>query len=186
LQFVFFGTGGHALLPAARRGRHSLSSEARRSDRHPCPLRHSWCRLGIACDAGLEAMRAWLAWPVFFLRHGDRHPGLFRHGEATGIPVHFATPGAAGKIAVSPGLEGVIGPFGTIDPVLEPGNERAGRRPARSNVSEETAVDRVAPAALEPSLFRVAPAASGPARYFRLSVAGHRLIHPLFAVDFDA
>src|SRR6266516_8149902 len=65
---------------------------------------------------------------------------------------------------------------------------RAGRRPARSDVSEESRSRfRVALAAPGPaSFFRVAPAASGPARSPALCAGWHRLIHPLFAVDWGS
>jgi hypothetical protein len=56
---------------------------------------------------------------------------FLRHGEATGIPVHFATPVPQESLPSVPGHEGVREPFGTIADLLESGTkERAAARPA--------------------------------------------------------
>ena len=62
---------------------------------------------------------------------------VLRHGEATGIPVHFATPVPQERLPSVPGSKEFADLFGKLQAELEPENERAGRRPARSDVSEE-------------------------------------------------
>ena len=154
-------------------------------------------------------MRRRLESPCRLRRHGRLLPAAPDERGRRGKASPPWTPSAAGMLAVSPGqheeLLAVSAPRG---PNLSPGGvaydadhggdagasgisvpeRRAGRRPARSDVSEESRSRfRVALAAPGPaSFFRVAPAASGPARSPALCAGWHRLIHPLFAVDWGS
>ena len=86
-----------------------------------------------------------------------------------------------------PGSEEFADPFGNLQEKLESENARAGRRPARSDVSEENR-SRSSGSLPHWSLLydEVAPAASGPTRYPGLCLAVTRLIYPPISVDFGA
>jgi hypothetical protein len=78
-----------------------------------------------------------------------------------------------------PGNKGVGQSFGTSFAPLESGNAGAGRRPARSSVSVESRSNSRGPCRIGARLvFRVAPAASGPARSPALCARWCRFIYP--------